>query len=134
MDDCTSAIQWEETGGYMDWVHSRLPGQRDPSEEYEVWLTDGQVRTCRMHGGLYPCMILTDCASPLANAILREDRVMAWRITGRSPQQVAFEGKLKPSQPPVITPGQYQQAGLRNNPMSALYQPRNQFASDAPWR
>ena len=118
-----------KNGGFMDWVHSRLPGQIDPSAEYEVWLDGGQVRTVRRQWGLYPCMVFTDCSSPIANAVLQEQKVKAWRITGRHPQQIAFEGNRQPSPPPVLTPAQIQyqaqnQSAQRiDNPMAANYRP-----------
>jgi hypothetical protein len=75
-------------GMRLDWeVDERMP-RYDDIREFEVWLSDGSVRTVRRVGGksnYYTpgTLVFLDCTHPMQNALCDEDRIMGWRHNGK---------------------------------------------------
>ena len=63
----------------MDWQHDTRPPYGDTSAVYQVWTTDGQVRTVRRLDASFHGFRFLDCRHPMAQAYLEERKVVAWR-------------------------------------------------------
>lgn len=72
----------------MEWEVNEAMPKYDDLREFEVWLSNGSVRTVRRIGNrstLYSpgTLVFTDCTHPQQNVLCDEENVIGWRHSGK---------------------------------------------------